>query len=161
LRDLSTLKEEELRLLKKMATALQRQLAVIASNSTHQLDLKAQKAAHGKSLLFDAKVAASQDFNIIYRICLEGFEELCSLDVRFNAFAQSIFSEQSKSEERGLMTADENKELDSVLENFLVLVSGRLLLKPAQKAVEWLIRRFRYGWLIAILVHIANLSQCP
>ncbi|KIW04885.1 uncharacterized protein PV09_04060 [Verruconis gallopava] len=126
-----------------MATALQRQLAAIAANSTHQLDLKAQKAAHSKSLLFDSKVAAAQDFNTIYRICLEGYEDLCTLDARFSGFAQNIFSEQSKSEERGLMTAEENKALDVVLENFLVLVSGRLLLKPAQKAVEWLIRRFR------------------
>lgn len=127
-----------------MTTALQRQLAAIAANSTHQLDLKAQKAAHGKSLLFEAKVAATQDFNTIYRICVEGYEELCSLDARFNAFAQSIFSEQSKSEERGLMTEAQNRELDAVLDAFIVLVSGRLLLKPAQKAVEWLVRRFRY-----------------
>ena len=34
-----------------MATALQKQLAAIAASSTHQLDLKAQKSAHGKSLL--------------------------------------------------------------------------------------------------------------
>jgi U3 small nucleolar RNA-associated protein 10 len=120
-------------------------LAVIAANSTHQLDLKAQKAAHGKSLLFDSRIAATQDFNSLYQICVEGYEELCSLDPRFTAFAQNIFSEQSKSEERGLMTADGNKELDNVLENFLILVTGRLLLKPAQKAVEWVIRRFRYA----------------
>ena len=126
-----------------MATALQRQLAVIAANSTHQLDLKAQKAAHGKSLLFEPKVAATQDFNTIYRICIEGFEELCRLDKRFNVFATNVFSEQSKSEERGLMTREQNEELDAVVESFLTLVSGRLLLKPAQKAVEWLVRRFR------------------
>jgi U3 small nucleolar RNA-associated protein 10 len=144
-----------------MATVLQRQLAVIAANSTHQLDLKAQKAAHGKSLLFDAKVAATQDFNTIYRICIEGFEDLCSLDARFNVFAQSIFSEQSKSEERGLMTAEQNTELDAVLENFLILVSGRLLLRPAQKAVEWLIRRFQCVIPILIIMSKTNRTQCP
>lgn len=41
------------------------------------------------------------------------------------------------------MTAKENQELDSVIESFLSLVGPRLLLKPAVKAVEWLIRRFR------------------
>jgi U3 small nucleolar RNA-associated protein 10 len=126
-----------------MATALQRQLAVIAANSTHQLDLKFQKASHSQSLLFDPKVAATQDFNSLYRICIEGFEELCVLDKRFNVFATSVFSEQSKSEERGLMNKKQNAELDGVLESFLGLVGGRLLLKPALKAVEWLIRRFR------------------
>jgi len=124
-------------------TSLQRQLATIAANSTHQLDLKAQKAAHGKSLLFEPRVAASQDFNTIYQICCEGFQELCMLDARFTAFSQNLFSEQSKSEERTQMTAEENKELDAVLESFLGLVGPRLLLKPAIKAVEWLVRRFR------------------
>ncbi|OCL06827.1 hypothetical protein AOQ84DRAFT_69825 [Glonium stellatum] len=124
-------------------TSLQKQLAAIAASSTHQLDLKAQKAAHGKSLLFESKIAASQNFNSIYQICYEGFQELCALDSRFVAFSRNLFSEQSKSEERTQMTAKENQELDSVIESFLSLVGPRLLLKPAVKAVEWLIRRFR------------------
>lgn len=126
-----------------MATALQKQLAAIAATSTKELDLKAQKAAHGKSLLFDPRVAASQDFNTVYQICYEGFQELCALDSRFTAFEQNLFTEQSKNEERGQMTKAENEELDRVLESFLGLVSSRLLLKPAVKAVEWLVRRFR------------------
>jgi U3 small nucleolar RNA-associated protein 10 len=124
-------------------TSLQKQLAVIAANSTHQLDLKAQKAAHGKSILFEPKVAVSQDFNTLYQICYEGFEELCILDSRFAAYNGNLFSEQSKTEEREQMTANQNKELDTVLQSFIGLVSARLLLKPAQKAMEWLIRRFR------------------
>jgi U3 small nucleolar RNA-associated protein 10 len=127
-----------------MATVLQRQLAAIAAKSTHELDLKAKKAAHGKSLLFDPQVAVSQDFNSLYQICIEGFEELCALDPRFAAYSTSIFSEQSKTEEREQMTAEQNKELDAVLDSFLGLVGARLLLKPAQKAVEWLVRRFRF-----------------
>jgi len=124
-------------------TSLQKQLAAIAASSTHQLDLKAQKAAHGKSLLFESKIAASQNFNSIYQICYEGFQELCALDPRFANFSRNLFSEQSKSEERTQMTAKENQELDSVIESFLSLAGPRLLLKPAVKAVEWLIRRFR------------------
>ncbi len=124
-------------------TSLQRQLAAIAANSTHQLDLKAQKAAHSKSLLFDPKVAVSQDFNTLYQLCYEGFEELHLLDNRFFPFSTNLFSEQSKAEEREQWTADQNKELDTVVEDFLGLVGSRILLKPAQKAVEWLIRRFR------------------
>ncbi|KKY13464.1 putative ssu processome component [Diplodia seriata] len=126
-----------------MTSALQQQLAQIAASSTHQLDLKAQKAAHGKSLLFEPRIAASQDFNTIYQICHEGFQELCMLDPRFAAFAQNLFSEQSKTEDRTQMTKKENEELDAVLESFLGLVGARILLKPAVKAVEWLVRRFR------------------
>jgi U3 small nucleolar RNA-associated protein 10 len=126
-----------------MATALQKQLAALAASSTHQLDLKAQKSAHGKSLLFESKVAGSQSFESLYLICHDGFRELCALDARFRQFAGSLFSEQSKEEDRAQMTQSENKKLDAVLEAFITLVGPRLLLKPAQKALEWLVRRFK------------------
>ncbi|KAH3916710.1 U3 small nucleolar RNA-associated protein 10 [Parastagonospora nodorum] len=126
-----------------MATALQKQLAAIAASSTHQLDLKAQKSAHGKSLLFEPKIAASQSFETVYLICYEGFRDLCALDSRFLQFSKSLFSEQSKVEDRTQMTKEENKKLNAVVEAFITLVGPRLLLKPAQKAVEWLVRRFR------------------
>ncbi|KAK3072122.1 snoRNA-binding rRNA-processing protein utp10 [Teratosphaeriaceae sp. CCFEE 6253] len=126
-----------------MATALQQQLAAIAASSTHQLDLKAQKARHSTSLLFAPRDAAAQGFETIYQLCYEGFEELCMLDARFSPFARSLFSEQSQSEDRTQMTAAENAELDRTVESFLALLSGRLLLKPATKALEWLVRRFR------------------
>ncbi|KAK4985088.1 snoRNA-binding rRNA-processing protein utp10 [Elasticomyces elasticus] len=127
-----------------MATVLQQQLAAIAAKTTNQLDLKAQKAAHSKSLLFETSTAAGQTFDTLYQICYEGFQELCALDGRFASYGRNIFSEQSKREERTQMTSKENEELDLVLRNFLGLVSGRLLLKPGLKAVEWLVRRFRY-----------------
>ncbi|KAK5128781.1 hypothetical protein LTR85_000114 [Meristemomyces frigidus] len=126
-----------------MATALQQQLAAIQQNSTQQLDLKAQKTRHSKSLLFEPRDAAIQSFDTVYQLCYEGFEELCMLDARFSSFARNLFSEQSKNEDRTQMTAKENGELDKTIESFLGLVGGRLLLKPAMKAVEWLVRRFR------------------
>lgn len=126
-----------------MATALAAQLAQIAASTTNSLDLKAQKKAHSQSLLFDPRVAASQDFEAIYQICIEGYQELCQIDSRFSAFARGLFSKQSKREERTQTTAAQNKELDGVVESFLCLVGGKVLLKPALKAVEWLVRRFR------------------
>lgn len=126
-----------------MASALQQQLSAIAAKTTHALDLKAQRAQHGKSLLFEPRDAAAQTFDTIFQICLEGFEELCMLDPKFNAFAQNLFSEQSKDEDRTQMSAAQNEELDTVIKSFLALVGGRLLLKPGQKAVEWLVRRFQ------------------
>jgi hypothetical protein len=98
-----------------MATALQQQLAQIAKKSTDQLDLKAQRAQHSKSLLFDPRVASNQTFETIYQICAEAFQEL-----------------------------KENEHLDHIIDSFLGLVSSRLLLRPGLKAVEWLVRRFRY-----------------
>lgn len=119
------------------------QLAKIRASTTNSLDLKAQKKAHSQSLLFEARVAATQDFDTIYQICYEGFQELCKLDARFIGFANNIFSEQSKQEDRTQMTVTQNEQLDTVLEDFMGLVGGKLLLKPAIKALEWLVRRFR------------------
>lgn len=126
-----------------MASSLSAQLAQIAAKSTNALDLKAQRAAHSKSLIFDAKVAKSQDFDTLYQLCRDGFEELCQLDARFADFERTIFSLHSKTEDRREMTAAQNKELDNVLESFMALVGGKLQLNPAVKALEWLIRRFR------------------
>ncbi|KKY39373.1 putative u3 small nucleolar rna-associated protein 10 [Diaporthe ampelina] len=124
-------------------SSLAAQLAQIAVNSKSTLNVKAQKAAHAKSLIFEPKVAAGQSFQTVYDICHEGFEELCRLDARFLPYEQTLFSEQSQEEDRTQMTAAENNELDKATEAFLRLVGGKLRLMPAVKAVEWLIRRFR------------------
>jgi U3 small nucleolar RNA-associated protein 10 len=126
-----------------MATSLAAQLSVISASSENSLNLKAQKAAHSKSLIFEPRVAASQSFDTIYTLCHEGFQELCLLDGRFSEYQSDVFSEQSKDEDRAQMTAAENSELDKRLEGFIGLVGGRLRLNPAVKAMEWLIRRFR------------------
>ena len=126
-----------------MTSTLASQLAQIRVKSTNSLDLKAQKKAHSQSLLFEPRIAAAQDFDILYQLCHEGYIELCRLDPRFTDFSGTLFSEQSKLEDRTLMTESQNQRLDSVLEDFLGLVSCRLLLKPALQAVEWTLRRFR------------------
>ena len=126
-----------------MASSLAGQLSRIAAESTNSLNLKAQKAAHSKSLIFEPRVAASQSFDTLYALCHEGFQELCLVDGRFLEFQRNVFSEQSIEEDRDLMTTAEIAELDERLEAFLGLVGGRLRLNPAIKAVEWLIRRFR------------------
>lgn len=127
-----------------MATSLAAQLSKIAQNSTKSLDLKAQKAAHSKSLIFEPRVAAGQSFDTLYTLCHEGFQELCLLDGRFIEYQRNLFSEQSQQQDRTQMTKAENDQLDEKLEAFLGLVGARLRLNPAIQAVEWLIRRFRY-----------------
>jgi U3 small nucleolar RNA-associated protein 10 len=142
-------------------TSLAEQLSQVAAKSANSLNLKAQKAAHSRSLIFEPRVAASQDFDTIYTICLEGFQELCQLDPRFVRFERSIFSRQSKNEERNQLTKKENEELDTVLEEFLGLVGARLLLKPGLKAVEWLVRRFRYAVCCLVLRNPPAIWSAP
>ncbi|KAK5990077.1 U3 small nucleolar RNA-associated protein 10 [Cladobotryum mycophilum] len=126
-----------------MATSLAAQLAQVAASSKSTLNLKAQKAAHSKSLIWEARVAATQSYQTLYATCHQGFEELCQLDSRFTPFQSTIFSEESQSQDRTQLTAAENEELDRHIEAFLRLVGSRLRLMPAIKAIEWLIRRFQ------------------
>src|SRR5258705_8506047 len=121
-----------------MASSLAAQLAKISAASTNTLSTRKLKAIHSTSLIFEPAHAAAQDLNTIYSIALEGFRELCLLDGRFCVFELGLFSESSKEVDRLLLTKNEVKELNRSIEAFLELVSGRLLLKPAMKAVEWL-----------------------
>lgn len=129
--------------MESMASSLALQLAALQANGANPLDLKTQKKYHSQSLLFNPLVAATQEFDSLYAICNEGFHDLCHLDPRFTTFRHSIFSEQSKREDRTQMSSVQNDQLNTALEDFLHLVGSRLLLKPALKAVEWLVRRFR------------------
>lgn len=128
-----------------MASSFAAQLKVIAAKSNNELDLKAQKTAYSQSLIFEKRIAGSQDFETIYQLCVEGFEDLCKIDPRFRDYRRNLFSHQSKTQERDQMTADQNETLDTVIETCLGLLGGRLLLSPAVKVAEWLVRRFRYG----------------
>ncbi|KAK8873259.1 armadillo-type protein [Apiospora arundinis] len=126
-----------------MATSLAAQLQQIAASSKATLDVKAQKAAHAKSLISGAREAASQNYQELYTKCRQEYDELCRIDGRFLAFSTTLFSEQSRDEDRTQMTTDENAELDRKIESFLRLVGGRLRISPAIYAVEWLVRRFK------------------
>lgn len=126
-----------------MATSLAAQLAQVAARSKSTLDVKAQKAAHSKSLIWEPRVAAAQSYQSLYTTCHQGFEELCQLDARFARFQSTIFSEESQNQDRTQLTQAENEELDRQIDAFLRLAGARLRLMPAIKAIEWLIRRFR------------------
>jgi U3 small nucleolar RNA-associated protein 10 len=128
-----------------MSSSFAAQLSEIAAKANNELDLKAQKTAHSRSLIFEKRIAGSQDFETIFQLCLEGFEDLCQIDPRFRDFQRNLFSKHSKSQEREQMTADQNATLDTVIEACLGLLGGRLLLSPAVKVAEWLVRRFRYA----------------
>ena len=144
-----------------MASLFATQLRQIAVNTTNELDLKAQRASHAESLIFEKKVAGSQDFETIYQICLEGYQDLCRLDARFDSFQRNLFSPQSKSQDRTQMTADENTALDAVLEIFLGLLGSKVLLRPAVKAIEWLVRRFKSATPMPMSVSLLSDRQSP
>ncbi|RPB13149.1 hypothetical protein P167DRAFT_564665 [Morchella conica CCBAS932] len=126
-----------------MASSLAAQLQRITATSTNTLNTQKLKQLHSASLLFPEAHAATQDLDTIFSIAAEGFRELCQLDERFVAHERGLFSESSKGVDRFLLPRNEVDELDKSIEAFLQLVSGKLLLRPSLKAVEWLVRRFR------------------
>lgn len=127
-----------------MATSLQAQLLAQANRGVASLDLEVQKRAHSKSLVWEPKEASRQSLQNIYSVCSQAFKDLCTLDLRFSRFADTLFSEQSQDQDRTTMTEAENAKLDEEIESFLRLSSRYLELNTTVKAVEWLVRKFRY-----------------
>ena len=102
------------------------------------------------SLLFDSKEAADLDNDFIYNLGVEGFQELETIDSGFERFEIVLFSEELKTTDRSQQTANFNEKLNVKLKEFLIYLSPYFLLKPSQKTLEWLIRRFQ--------VHIFNVD---
>ncbi|KAF9583012.1 HEAT repeat-containing protein 1, partial [Lunasporangiospora selenospora] len=100
-------------------------------------------AKHRASFLFDSKQAADYDLDTIYSIGVNGITELKQLDQKFAPFEKTLFSESMKGMDRTLQGPDENSKLDESIALFLQQLSPYFLLKPAGKAIEWLVRRFR------------------
>ncbi|KAK6539958.1 snoRNA-binding rRNA-processing protein utp10 [Orbilia ellipsospora] len=126
-----------------LASQLQSLQKTRPSTLSSTVDPKTLRKLHSVSLLFTPEHAATQDFDTIYSICYEGFEELCSLDRRFVVFERSLFSEQSVSIDRDVLGKEDNEKLDENVRSFLGLLGAWALVKSGVKALEWLVRRFR------------------
>ncbi|XP_076364857.1 HEAT repeat-containing protein 1-like [Tachypleus tridentatus] len=130
-----------------MTTSLARQLKKLAVPQTTILLEDKVKA----SLLFDPREASSYDRDTIFAIGLTGLEELELIEPEFAIFEQSLFNESAKTFERAVKTQEVNLQLDNAIKKFLVLVSPYFLLRPAHKALEWLIHRFH--------IHVYNVDD--
>ncbi|XP_078352830.1 HEAT repeat-containing protein 1-like isoform X2 [Oculina patagonica] len=109
------------------------------------------KASKKVSLLFESKEAADIDNETVFSIGLNGLEELKVIEPAFSTFDNSLFGDTSKSLERALQSKDVNEKLDKHISKFLQYLSPYFLLKPAQKVLEWLIRRFQ--------IHVYNVDS--
>ena len=95
------------------------------------------------SLLFDRTTAAGLDNEAILSIGQSGLEELKAIDQIFAQYEKQLFSSNSLSVERTLQDKSYNQKLQTRLTEFLFLLSPYVQLKPAQKCLEWLIRKYR------------------
>ncbi|EMG49977.1 UTP10 U3 small nucleolar RNA-associated protein 10 [Candida maltosa Xu316] len=106
------------------------------------LDRKQRSKVHSKSLIFDPKQASTQDYEYIYDFALEGLDDLCDLDSRFNKFKQTLFSDTSVNLDRSLQSKDVVDQLNKNIDAFLTLLGPYYGLTSSLKAAEWLVRRF-------------------
>jgi U3 small nucleolar RNA-associated protein 10 len=125
----------------KMSTSLEKQLKFLKSTFPQST---APKVKSGKeSFLFSAEKAGKLSIEEIYAIGLNGTQQLCELDSRFNPFLNNLFLKKSTTRNRELQTKQENEELNAQLKKFLLLLGPYFLLKPAHMALEYLIRRYK------------------
>ena len=94
------------------------------------------------SLIFDSKKAATLDREDVYKLGLQGLQKLIELNPKFKDFEKNLFDQASISMEREMQTKKVNEKLDKTIKQFLYLLSPYFLLKPTEKALEWLIHRY-------------------
>ncbi|KAH6921668.1 hypothetical protein HPB50_003946 [Hyalomma asiaticum] len=116
-------------------TSLARQLQKLATPQTSLL----KETKTRVSFLFDPREAAALDTDTAYAIGTTGLEELSTLNEAFLRFEENLFSENAKFVERAVKSKEENAILDGQIEEFLLLLSPHFLLRPAHKALEWLV----------------------
>ncbi|KAI3404561.2 UTP10 [Candida oxycetoniae] len=125
-------------------SSLASQLKTLSEKSSSiALNRQQRSKIHSRSLIFDPKVASTQDYEYIYEISLQGLQELCELDSRFNKFKASLFSQNSVNFDRNVQTQDAITHLDQNIAAFFTLLGPFYSFTSALKAAEWLVRRFQ------------------
>ena len=103
------------------------------------------------SILFDANEAADIDIDTVFSLGKTGLHELQEINDDFAKFEKTLFSDNVKMMERTQESKEFNQKLNKKIKEFLILLSPYFLIKPAQKTLEWLIRRFR--------IHVFNVDD--
>ena len=123
-----------------MKSSLQQQLSTL---SGRQPKHKFASLSKSPSLIYTQEVAKGLGMEEVYDVGNNGILSLCKLDGCFEPFRETLFGAKYKEIDRDFESKEFNEELDSLLSRFLRLLSPYFMLRPAHKALEWLIRRFR------------------
>ena len=125
-------------------SSLASQLKSISDKSASiALNRQQRSKIHSRSLIFDPKVAASQDYDEIYDVAIDALDELCELDSRFNKFKNSLFANDSINFDRNVQSEDVVTQLDQNINAFFTLLGPYYNFTAALRASEWLVRRFQ------------------
>eukprot|EP00736_Rhodelphis_marinus_P010283 Rmarinus@m.12792 len=125
-----------------MSSALARQLQALGDGGVHAArELGAPKKR--ASILFDARQAATVDRETIFSLAESGLLELQKVDARFGEYQTNLFSPTEREKDRELATPEENEKINKLLKEFLGLLQGYFLLRPAHKCFEYLLRGYQ------------------
>ncbi|RWS05206.1 HEAT repeat-containing protein 1-like isoform X2 [Dinothrombium tinctorium] len=123
-----------------METSLARQLQRLKAPQTTVFKETKLRA----SFLYDEKEAKSIDNDMHYAIALSGLKALSSIYPAVDSFRETLFKEESKTLERGLLTKEENQSLDEEIRRFLFeVLSPYLLITATHKMLEWLLLKYQ------------------
>ncbi len=124
-----------------MSTSLVSQLNAL---SVQSVAAKPDDVSFGRtSLIFTGEYAASIDKATVFHLAETGLSELIQTNASFQNYRNSLFGVDSHHLERTVAGSDVNKELDEVIEEFLVLLTPYVQRNGALKALEWLIQSFQ------------------
>lgn len=125
-----------------MSSLSQQLKAISEKNASVALDRKSRTRIHQRSLIFDPKVAALQDYDYLHQIGQEALAELVEIDSRFARFSSSLFADSSVSFDRNVQSEDVLVHLTKNIDAFINLVAPHYTLAPSLRALEWLVRRY-------------------
>ncbi|KAI7750196.1 hypothetical protein M8C21_026293 [Ambrosia artemisiifolia] len=134
-----------------MATSIASQLQAIRSIVTADTDT-VKRPFTRPSILFDAKEAADIDIDTLFNLALSGLEVLVSQDERFGNYKNDLFAHKSKELDRELMGIEENNQINATVSSYLRLLSGYFQLPSALRTLEYLIRRYKYDFILDLFL---------
>lgn len=120
------------------STSLAKQLQKLSAPQTSILSLGHKKT----SLLIQPQDIGNHDLSAFFEVGLKGLKELCSINVKFIKFNTTLFSHSWQTKQRAILNLSENQKIDSLIEEFLCLLSPYFNSKPALYTLEWLVHRF-------------------
>jgi U3 small nucleolar RNA-associated protein 10 len=119
--------------------------AQLAQNASLNRSLLVDRSRRGssESYLFTGREADQHDLESIYALGYNGLLQLMSMDAEFEEYEFSLFSSAAKTNDRTLLSYEEDAQLHATISSFLLALGPYLLEAPAGKVLEWLVRRFR------------------
>ena len=87
--------------------------------------------------------AAHVGVELVHQVACNGLLELEQMDERFAPYGRTLFSEASRSIVRDALDTETEKSVNASIQSLLQLLSQYLLLRPAHKTLEYLIRVYR------------------